>query len=198
MKSIAMAAILAAGLGQGALAEIYELDAGHTEVRFSYNHAGLTTQNGEWNGVDGKIDFDATDVSATKIFVRIDASSVSTGVVALDSHLKSADFFDVEKFPEITFVSTSAVQTGANSLRMSGDLTIKDITAPAVLDVEMTFQGEHPLGGFVDYYKGSWVGVQATGTVLRSDFGVDMFAPLTSDAVQINISAEMRAGGWSN
>ncbi len=196
MKRALFGCLSALVMATTAQAELYELDQGHTEVRFYYNHAGLTQQSGEWRSIDGKIEFDPADVAATQIFVRIDASSVDTGVPALDDHLKSADFFEVETYPEIVFQSKSAVQTGANTLRMTGDLTIKDATAPAVLDVELTFSGAHPLGGFVPYYEGEWVGVEATATLLRSDFGVGAYAPLTSDEVQLKISAEMRQGGW--
>lgn len=179
-----------------ALSEVYHLDPTHTEVRFHYNHAGITEQSGEWTGIQGTIDFDPEQVDKTTANITIDASSVHTGVGPLDEHLKSADFFEVETYPQITFTSTSAIQTGAASLRLTGDLTIKDQTKPAVLDVDLTFMGAHPLGGFFDYYQGEWVGVQATGNLLRSEYGVGMFAPATSDTVRLEISAEMRAGGW--
>nr|WP_261307788.1 YceI family protein [Ruegeria atlantica] len=128
--------------------------------------------------------------------MTIDASSVETGWGPLNDHLKSGDFFDVEAYPNIKFVSTSAVQTGASTLQMIGDLTIKDQTKPATLEIDLTFMGEHPLAGFFDYYKGDWVAVEAAGQLLRSEYGVGMFAPGTSDLVQLKISAEMRAGGW--
>jgi len=102
----------------------------------------------------------------------------------------------VKNHPQITFVSGEAVQTGADTLRLTGDITVKGQSAPATLDVTLTFMGSHPLGGFADYYKGEWIGVEATSTVLRSELGVGLFAPLTSDAVRLEISAEMRAGGW--
>lgn len=195
MKFLTSSALVLALAAPG-WAETYHLDPGHTEVRFSWNHAGLTEQHGEWTQVSGTIDFDPADVTATSAQITIDPDSLHTGVAALDNHLKSADFFDIETYPTITFTSTSAVQTGAQNLRLTGDLTVKDQTKPAVLDVELTFDGEHPLGGYFDYYKGDWVGVEATGTLLRSEFGVAMFAPGTSDTVQLEISAEMRAGGW--
>jgi len=180
-----------------AMSETYELDPSHTEVRFLWNHAGLTTQSGEWTKVSGEVEFDADNPAATLVRVEIDATSLHSGFPELDNHLKGGDFFDVESHPTITFVSTGAVQTGADTLRLTGDITVKGQSTPAVLDVTLTFRGEHPLGGFADYYKGEWIGVEATSSVLRSDLGVGLFAPLTSDAVQIEISSEMRAGGWS-
>ncbi|WP_299851337.1 YceI family protein [uncultured Roseovarius sp.] len=183
-------------MSSAVMAETYELDPGHTEVRFYWNHAGLTTQSGEWTKVSGTIDFDANAVNATKAMITIDPASLHTGYAELDKHLKSSDFFDVETYPEITFVSTGAVQTGASSMQLTGDLTVKGQVKPAVLNVDMTFQGTHPLGEFFDYYKGEWIGAEATTTLLRSELGVGKFAPLTSDVVELEISAEMRAGGW--
>ncbi len=179
-----------------AMAETYVLDPTHTEVRFYWNHAGLTEQHGEWLGISGTIEFDAENVATTSADITIDPASIHTGVVALDDHLKTGDFFDVDTYSEIRFTSTSAVQTGAETLRLTGDLTIKDNTHPAVLDVNMTFMGPHPLGGFFDYYQGEWIGVEATSSLLRSEYGVGQFAPLTGDIVRLEISAEMRAGGW--
>ena len=195
MKTFATSAFLLA-LAAPAVAETYHLDPGHTEVRFSWNHAGLTEQNGEWTEISGTLEFDPSNVSATSAQITINPDSIHTGVVALDDHLKSSDFFDIKKYPKITFTSTGAVQTGAKNLRLSGDLTIKDKTQPVVLDVEMTFEGEHPLGGYFDYFKGDWMGIHATTTLIRSDFDIGMFAPTTSDAVNVEISAEIRAGGW--
>ena len=194
LKAISCAALLA--MSPAAMAETYVLDQGHTEVRFYWNHAGLTTQSGEWTKVSGTIDFDAGNVAGTKAMITIDPASLHTGYAELDKHLKSSDFFDIETHPEITFVSTGAVQTGASSMRLSGDLTVKGQVTPAVLNVNLTFQGTHPLGEFFDYYKGEWIGAEATTTLLRSDLGVGKFAPLTSDVVALEISAEMRAGGW--
>lgn len=182
--------------GSAAISETYVLDSSHTEVVFSWNHAGLTTQRGEWTSVSGEIDFDPADVAATAARVEIDANSLHSGFEALDVELKGEGFFDVESNPTITFTSTSAVQTGAQSMRLSGDLVVKGQTVPAVLDVDLVFQGEHPLGGFFDYYQGEWIGVEATSTLLRSEVGVGQFAPLTSDVVHLEISAEMRKGGW--
>jgi len=177
-------------------AEIYKFDPGHTEIRFYYNHAGLSEQSGQWKVIGGEVDFDPANVEATKVTVTVDPASVDTGVSALDDHLKSGDFFDVGNFPEITFTSTSATQTGDNTLTLVGNLSIKDQTAPVTLNMVLNHNGAHPLADFFDYYQGEWIGVEGTGDILRSDFGVGMFAPITSDEVRLEISAELRAGGW--
>jgi len=183
-------------LASAGMAETYVLDPGHTEVRFYWNHAGLTKQSGEWTNVSGTIEFDGVDAAATKADIKIDAASLHTGVEDLDAILSGPDFFDVETYPTITFTSTNAVQTGADSMRLYGDLKIKDTTVEVALDVKRTFEGQHPLGGFFEYYEGTWLGAEATSTLLRTNHGVGLYAPITSDEILLEISAEMRSGGW--
>jgi polyisoprenoid-binding protein YceI len=183
-------------IGSAGMAETYVLDPGHTEVRFYWNHAGLTRQSGEWTKVSGTIDFDGVDAANTKADIKIDAASLHTGVEELDTILSGADFFDVETYPTISFTSTSAVQTGANTMRLIGDLKIKDTTVEVALDVRRTFQGTHPLGGAIPYYEGTWLGAEASSVLFRTNHGVGLYAPLVSDEVLLEISTEMRAGGW--
>lgn len=196
MKHFLLASAASLALGASAYADSYVFDPGHTEVRFYYNHAGLSEQSGEWTVSGGQVEFDADDLAATKVSVTIDASSVDTGVTDLDNHLKGSDFFDVGAHPEITFVSTSVAQTAANSITMIGDLTIKGVSKQVTLDFALNHNGPHPLGQFIEYYEGDWIGVEGGGELLRSDFGVGMFAPLTSDRVRLAISAELKKGGW--
>ncbi|MDU8926517.1 YceI family protein [Alisedimentitalea sp. MJ-SS2] len=196
MKHLLTGTVLGLAMTTAASAEIYKFDPGHTEIRFYYNHAGLSEQSGQWKVIGGEVDFDPANVEATRVTVTVDPASVDTGVTALDDHLKSADFFDVEKFPEITFTSTSVTQTDEQTITLVGDLTIKDNSKPMTMSFTLNHNGVHPLGEFFDYYKGQWIGVQGTGDMLRSDYGVGMFAPVTSDEVRLEISAEMRAGGW--
>jgi len=179
-----------------AVADTFHLDPGHTDVRFFWNHAGVSEQSGRWDGVKGTVDFDEEDKDATAVNVTIESGSINTGVEGLDKHLKSADFFEVEKHPEIKFVSTGAKQISASGLTIEGELTIKDVTKSITLDVELLHKGKHPLGKFIPYYEGDWVGIRAEGSILRSEFGVGMFAPLTSDRVRLVINSEMREGGW--
>ena len=197
MKLYAFGSAIALLLTSGAaIADVYKFDPGHTEIRFYYNHAGLSEQSGQWKIIGGEVDFDPNNVEATTANITIDASSVDTGVTALDDHLKTADFFEVDTYPEITFTSTGVTQTSDKSVTLTGDLTVKDVTNPVTLELTLNHIGEHPLGGFFDYYQGEWIGVSGTGDILRSDFGVGMFAPITSDEVRLEISAEMRKGGW--
>ena len=173
-------------------ADAYSLDPGHTQVRASWNHAGYSTQSLLFRQVGGDIKIDFDTPSNTSLNITIPVSGIDTGVEAFDKHLASGDFFEAEKFPDATFVSTSVEKTGDATLKVTGHLTIKDITKPVTLDVVVNNSGEHPLGQFIDYYKGEWVGVTATGVITRSDWGLGFGAPITSDEVDLFISAELK------
>ena len=176
-----------------ALAQTYGLDKGHTDIRFQWNHAGVSDQSGRFNDFDGELVLDAGDVSKSSLSVTIKTDSLSTGVDGLDKHLKSADFFETAKYPEATFKSTSVVQTAKGAARVTGDMTIHGVTKPVTFDVHLVHIGDHPLGKFIDHYKGQWLGMKAKTVILRSDFGVGMFAPLTSDRIAITVNTELKA-----
>lgn len=173
----------------------YEFDPSYTEVRFYYDAQGLTTQSGEWGNVTGSAEFDGEDISTIKVSVTVAADSVDTGVPALDAHLESADFFDVGEHPAITFESTGVRRAGISSVVMTGDLTIKGITKPVELDVTLNHTGPHPLASFFDKYKGEWIGITASGSLLRSEFDLGLGAPLTGDRIRLEIFAQMKAAG---
>lgn len=175
-------------------AETYMFDPGHTQVRATWNHAGFSNQSLHFRKVEGSATIDLEDVSATKLDVVIPLDGIDTGVDAFNTHLASADFFETDKHPTATFTSTSVEKTGENTLKVVGDLTIKEITKPITLDVTVNNTGEHPLGQFIDFYKGDWVGVTATGKIMRSEWGLGYGAPITSDEVELFISTEMKAG----
>ncbi|NBC88687.1 MAG: hypothetical protein GVX90_04195, partial [Alphaproteobacteria bacterium] len=113
--------------GTDALAEpqAYQFDKGHTQIRISWNHLGLSEQSALFREYEGSVTFDQEDVSKSAVNVTIDPASIDTGVPDFDDHMKSSDFFHVEEHPEVTFETTEVVQTGPNSGRMTGDLTIK-------------------------------------------------------------------------
>ncbi len=187
---LAMACILA--FGAPATAATYSFHPGHTEVRFYWSHAGVSEQSGEWGTVTGSVEFDQDNFGATTVSVTIQADSVNTGVSRLDDDLRSERFFDTAEYPEITFVSNGATQTGPKSVRVTGDLTIKGITRPLTLDVDLVHFGDHPLGQFSPVFEGKWLGIRATGTLIRSDFGIGFGAPLNSDQIRLVISTEMK------
>ena len=170
-------------------AQTYKTDPGHTEVRFGWSHAGVSMQHGEFDKIDGTLELNTDDVESSKLSVVIDAASISTGFTPLDDHLKSADFLEVETYPEITFVSTSIAQTGENTADISGDLTIHGRTNPVVLNATLTHIGEHPLGGAIEYYKGQWAAFSATAVVDHMAFGV---GPFPTGPISIDISTELK------
>ncbi|MEH6548031.1 MAG: YceI family protein [Sneathiella sp.] len=170
-------------------AETYYTDQGHTEVLFSWNHAGVSIQSGEFTMASGKLSLDPDDVGQSTIDVTIDANSLSTGFGPLDTDLKSKNFLDVESFPQITFKSTKVTKTGENTADVTGDLTIHGVTKPATLKTTMTHRGDHPVAAVIDYYKGKWVAFTATTEIDHQAFGV---GPFSTGPITISIVTEMK------
>ena len=187
------AAALAAGMALPVLsalaAETYWTDQGHTEVRFGWSHAGVSMQHGEFTRASGKLTLDPDNPEQSSIDVTIDAASVSTGVEALDKHLRDKDFLDVETYPAITFRSTSVRKTADDAADVTGDLTIRGVTLPATLKVRLTHRGAHPVAKFVDYYKGNWVAFSATAEIDHQAFKVGSFS---TGPISIWISTELK------
>lgn len=166
----------------------WTIDNSHTHILFSVNHFGMSNIIGEWEVFEGALDLNADDPAASAVSITIDAASLDTGHEGRDAHFLSADFFEAETYPEITFVSTGIEMTSDTTMVINGDLTIKDTTQSVALDA--TFNGsldDHPV---IDGVQ-PLAGFSATTTVLRSDFGVDMFAPYVSDEVVITIEMEV-------
>ena len=184
---LALAASALAGPAQAA--ETYYTDQGHTEVIFGWNHAGVSLQHGEFTVSEGVLTIDPEDVESAKLEVTIQAASVATGVEALDKHLKSSDFLNVEAHPEITFVSTSVKRTGDMTAEVTGDLTLHGVTKPATLEVTLIHRGAHPVAQFIDYYKGNWLGFRATTEIDHQAFGVGSFS---TGPISIEINTEMK------
>jgi polyisoprenoid-binding protein YceI len=183
-----------AALTNGAHADIYELDKEHTEVRFTWDHLGLSRQGGRFLDVEGLVSFDPQQPQASTVDVTIPLKSISTGVAKLDEHLvKSKDFFDVAAYPTITFKSTVVKMTEPKIAEVTGDLTINGITKPVVLDVVWNFTGEHPLASINPTYQDAYYsGFSASTQILRSDWGITRTIPYVSDELRITIEAEMR------
>jgi polyisoprenoid-binding protein YceI len=169
--------------------QVYVTDQGHTEIRFGWNHSGVSRQHAEFTEARGTLNL-ADDIEKSSIDVTINASSGSTGFEPLDKHLKSKDFLEVETYPEITFKSTSIKKKGEKTLEVTGDLTMHGVTKPVVLDVEMTHKGKHPVAAFIDYYKGSWVAFRATTEIDHMAFKVGSFS---TGPIAIEINTEMKA-----
>ncbi|MEO1240785.1 MAG: YceI family protein [Pseudomonadota bacterium] len=162
----------------------YTTDDGHRYITFSYSHAGFSNPWLRWRDWTGTLNWNAEDPAASSVNVTINAESIDTGVDVFDGHLKDDRFFDVANHPEITFVSTSVEKTGDNTGEITGDLTIKGTTKPVTLDVVFN-KGEYDQRN--SRYK---LGFSGKTTVKRSDYGVDLFAPVVSDEVDIIIETE--------
>ena len=180
-----------------AQAETWYPDSTHTDVVITWNHAGFSMQTAKFHEVEGTLEFEPGKIAEAKADFSVIVSSVDTGVEALDKELIGPQFFDADTYPAIRFVSTSVEQTGEMSVRATGDLTIKDVTKTATFDITVHNMGKHPLGDFFEYNQGEWLGMTATTTVNRSDYGVDYLIPVGSDQIDIQINTELRAGGWN-
>lgn len=191
IRLMAAASTLAVLAAAPALAEPvrYELDPGHSQILFSWDHLGFSTTTGVFSGFEGEILFDAEAPEASSVRVEFPVSSMFTGWEERDAHFMSADFFDAaaeaaESGEMVTFESTAIEVTGDDTAQITGDLTLNGVTQEVVLDTTLNSQGTHPM------VQTPWMGLSATTSVLRSDFGVGAFAPAVSDEVQIEISIE--------
>jgi polyisoprenoid-binding protein YceI len=143
----------------------WDFDFTHSNVDFSVRHLLVSKVRGRFNKWNGTLLIDEANLGASSVEVQIDASSVDTSEPKRDEHLRSADFFDVEKYPHLTFKSTGVERNGDDRLRVAGDLTIHGVTRPVVLDVER--------GGSVrDPWGLERTGFTITTTIDRKDFGV--------------------------
>ena len=190
---VAALPVLFTAAASAAIAETYRIDKDHTEVRFSWDHLGMSRQSGRFIDVGGMIEFDPQQPEVSTVDVTIRVDSLITGVTALDDQLlKSTEFFDVEKYPTIQFKSTTVTLTTAKTANVTGDLTINGITKPAVLSVVWNFSGEHPLSAINPTYTGVYAsGFSAKTQILRSEWGISRTIPLVSDEIRINIEAEL-------
>ena len=149
----------------------YELDPAHTRLGFVARHAMVTRVRGEFREFSGRLHVDAEDPSRSTAEVRVQLISVATGDDQRDAHLRNADFFDVERTPEMTFVSTGAERVDEDRFRLTGDLTIKSVTKPVTLDVEFTGTAKDPYGNLR-------AGFELTGEISRKEWGITWNAAL--------------------
>lgn len=184
-KRLALAAALVvASTAALAAPTTYKIDPGHTSVVASWSHFGFSNPVATFGGAEGTITYDPANVGTSKVEVTIPLSGLDSRMEKFDEHLRSADFFDAEKFPNITFKSTKVEAAGDKKLRVFGDLTIKGVTRQVVLDTTINKIGEQPMA------KRAAAGFDAVTTIKRSDFGVDKYAPNVSDAVTLRITTE--------
>ncbi|MBO6891329.1 MAG: polyisoprenoid-binding protein [Roseibium sp.] len=186
MKRFAATALAFSLMAGAAVAQpvAYEFDKSHANLSFTYNHLGYSTTDGRFGNWEGSLLIDKEAPSNSSVEFTIDIDSLDTFWADRDTHLKSADFFDAAKFPQATFKSTKVEQTGEQQLEVTGDLTIKGITKPATLTVNVTAMGEHPMA------KKEAAGFAVTTVVKRSDYGMDLYVPYVGDEVTVTFHAE--------
>lgn len=197
MKSIshwlAVTAGLAAALALPASAgtTTWQIDPQHSSTQFGVTHLMISTVRGEFHGLKGTLILDDKDITKSTVEVSIDANSVDTREPNRDAHLKSPDFFDVAKYPTLTFKSTKVEQVSAGQLKVTGDLTIRGVTKQVVLNVD------GPKTPIKDPMGMQRTAVSATAKINRQDFGVswnktlDSGGVVVSDEVRITLDVEM-------
>lgn len=149
-----------------AMASTWSLDADHSTAQFKVRHLMISNVKGVFEKISGTLTLNDQDITASSVNVSIDVASVNTNIKKRDDHLRSPDFFDVAKFPTMTFVSTKVVKAGKDKMNVYGNLTIKGITRPIVLNVDgLTAEVKDPWGN-------GRRGASATTTINRKDFGV--------------------------
>lgn len=162
----------------------YTIDPGHTATVFSWSHFGFSTPSANFSDIQGTITVDNEKPANSSVNVTIPVSSINTNVKALDEHIQKAEFFDVEKYPNITFKSTKVQALGKNKYKITGDLTIKGVTKPVVLDAVLNKQAVHPMT------KLQTIGFNATTSFNRSAFNVGAYVPNVGDKITVNITTE--------
>jgi polyisoprenoid-binding protein YceI len=164
--------------------QTWYLDPPHSAAQFSVRHMGISTVRGTFTKVGGVV-VDSPDLSKASVKVTIDASSVDSRVQKRDDDLRSDHYFDVAKYPTITFQSTKVESAGTGKLKVTGDLTIHGVTKQVVLDVD------GPTAAIKDPRGGSHRGVSATTTISRADFGVGAASPMIGDQIAIQLDVEL-------
>jgi polyisoprenoid-binding protein YceI len=157
----------------------WNIDPAHTTAEFKVRHMMITNVKGQFTGVSGVLTLDEQDLTKSRVETSIDAASINTREADRDTHLKSADFLDVEKFPTLTFVSTRITRTGEGELQAEGDLTIHGVTKRVVFDVE----GPTPPGK--DPWGNTRIGWSATTKINRKDFGLHWNAALETGGILV-------------
>jgi polyisoprenoid-binding protein YceI len=158
--------------------ERWQIDSSHSGIQFTVRHLVIAKVRGQFSRWTGTLQAPGSDFAKASLDVVIDASSIDTGVADRDAHLRSADFFDVERYPEITFKSTTVTQTAADRLRVNGALTIKDVTRDVVLDVEVLGQAKDPWGN-------ERAAFSATTSIDRREFGLTWNQVLETGGVMV-------------
>ena len=168
----------------------WNLDTAHTSADFAVRHMMVTTVRGTLGAVSGTLQFDPESLKLSSVDATIDVSGLNTGVADRDAHLRSEDFFAVETYPNITFKSTNVEILSDTSAKVTGDLTIKDVTKSVTLKVDYLGSGGSPFGD-------TRAGFEATTTINREDFGLTWNVALEQGGVlvgkDVKVSLDVQA-----
>lgn len=188
MRTLIAVATLAFAAGAAAEPLSYKFDPVHTQVHASVLHMGLSNSTARFSVKDGSIAFDAADWSTAKVDVTLNVAGISLGDATWQEHVSAEKWFNVAAFPDARFVSTKVEKTGDKTLAIHGDLTLKGASKPVTLQANINQAGPHPMS------KKPALGISATGTIKRSEFGISEYLGGISDDVQIRIEIEASAG----
>ena len=178
---VALLAVVLLGAANGEAA--YDIDVTHSTLGFAVKHLGVGTTRGAFTDYTGVIEFNPEDYSTFSADVTIQATSIDTKVEARDNHLRNADFFDVEKYPTITFTSTRLEKRGAGAV-IVGDLTIKDVTKTLTIPVTVSGPITSPFGGRV-------IGIAGQTIINRQDFNVSWSKNLDNGGLVVDDMVEL-------
>lgn len=173
---------------QAQAADVYDIDASHTHIGFSVRHMVVSSTKGAFNTFSGSFEVDGADATTLKASAKIDTKSIDTKNKDRDDHLRGADFFDAEKFPEITFATTKVEKSGDGYI-LHGDLTMKGVTKAIALPIEVSGPVKNPWGKTV-------MGFEGTAKINRKDWGLswnkvlDNGGVAVGDEVKLEISVE--------
>ena len=168
----------------------YTVDVAHTRIGVRARHAMVTKVRGAFTSFTGAAHLDTADPAASSVTLRIDAASIDTGNADRDAHLRSADFFDVETFPEVLFASTGVQQVDEDVYRVTGDLTIKDVTRPVSVDFTLSGSAMDPFGNLRVGFEGALV-LRRSDWQLTWNAALETGGVLVSDKIQIEFDVSV-------
>lgn len=181
MMSLTLALTLLPGLSLAA--QKYEIDPQHSGVTFRIQHLVISKVSGHFDKFTGALEYDKGNIKSWKAEAKIDAASINTGVEARDKHLRSADFLEVDKFPDIAFKSTKVVAEKGDA-KLHGELTIRGVTKPVVLTLSIGGTTKDPWGN-------TRLGATATTKISRKDFGLTWNKALETGGVMVGDELEI-------
>src|SRR5258706_516291 len=184
MRYLMVVGVVAVGFCGAALAAAsYTLDSDHNFSPFEIKHLGFLTHHGPFNKTKGKLFLDRA-AGTGSVDIMVDTASISTGDPALEKHLRAEDFFNVAKFPVMTFRSKTFKFNGDMPVAAEGELTLLGVTRPLTLSISRVKCGPHPV------LKKEECGAEVSGTLKRSEFGMKAYVPLVGDEVTLHIQVE--------